>query len=360
MRAERGAKIGQRTRFRFSFAGMLLVTSFVTHSAIGQTGKTSDSEYRLKYRQAAALMGEKKHTDAKRVFLELWNKAKTHEVATSLGQIELVAHNYVEAAQYLSFAIATYPPHQDEKMLSGLRKWLDDAKKHVATAELTCNVNGAVVSIDGTDVGKTPLDSPLFVAPGRHALLVNMDGYKMADRAINGAEGSTEKVEITMVAVEKAMAPAATIATPPPAAVAVQPFQEPPKDVTSSGPNSWILVGGGAITVGGLITGLVFNSKASSEYDKAQALQDKFGRSGCFSSAANSAECSQQRSYAKDGDRDRVISNVAFGVGGVALVATVVYWVWPRNRTSANVSATSPVVASIGSGNAWIGINGSY
>ena len=73
-----------------------------------------------------------------------------------------------------------------------------------------------------------------------------------------------------------------------PNGIVVAPFDDTTKDrVASSKPNPWILVGGGVVTVGGLVTGLVYNVKANNAYDKAQALKDEIGRSGCYVGSAN-------------------------------------------------------------------------
>ena len=182
--------------------------------------------------------------------------------------------------------------------------------------------------------------------------MVALDGYKTADKSIESVVGQTDRLELTLEATSNN----ATGAN----GIVVQPFGDTPKDrVASSKPNPWILVGGGVVTVGGLVTGLVLNSKGNSEYDKAHALRDKVGASGCYSDATSS-DCVIQKRHLENGDRDKIISGVAFGVGGAALVATAVYWLWPRKATKSATSTSPQLTSYIGPGGSWVGLTGSY
>ena len=62
---------------------LLLAVGFGATTAFGQGA--GDDETRAKYREAASLVGEKKHDEARKIFLELWAKTKTYDVAASSG-----------------------------------------------------------------------------------------------------------------------------------------------------------------------------------------------------------------------------------------------------------------------------------
>ena len=185
--------------------------------------------------------------------------------------------------------------------------------------------------------------------------MVVLDGYRTADKSIESVVGETEKWELTLEATSNN-----ATGVKDSNGIVVAPFDDTTKDrVASSKPNPWILVGGGVVTLGGLVTGLVYNVKANNAYDKAQALKDDFGRSGCYVGSASTL-CGKQAGYVDDADRNRTISQVAFGVGGIALVATAAYWLWPRKGTSNPTTANTTVVSSVGPNGTWVGLSGSY
>jgi eukaryotic-like serine/threonine-protein kinase len=50
--------------------------------------------------------------------------------------------------------------------------------------EVSCDLRGATVAIDGRYVGRTPLSEPLLVKPGTRRLLISGAGYRPIDRAV--------------------------------------------------------------------------------------------------------------------------------------------------------------------------------
>ena len=178
--------------------------------------------------------------------------------------------------------------------------------------------------------------------------MVALDGYKTADKSIESVVGETEKLELTLEATSNS----ATGSN----GIVVAPFDDTTKDrVASSKPNPWILVGGGVVTVGGLVTGLVYNVKANNAYDKAQKLSDVIGSSGCYGS--NSSSCDKVKEHRENHDSARNISTAAFVVGGAALVGTAVYWLWPRSKLR---TGTVRVDGMATKNSSWVGVSGNF
>ena len=86
----------------------------------------------------------------------------------------------------------------------------------VARVEIQTNIADAQVTIDGKPVGTTPLDAPVRLMPGPHAIVVARAGYEQAiiERALKAGETVVERIELHTVeeaaatrrAVEKAEA----------------------------------------------------------------------------------------------------------------------------------------------------------
>lgn len=288
---------------------------------------------RSQYDAAASLFTQKDYEGARKLLLEIWGQRKTADVATLLGQIEVKLGHHADAAKYLAFASANFPPTEPVKHGEVIRGWLVDEKKRVITCEVTSNPDGAAVSVDGVEIGTTPLATPVFMDPGLHIVVLKKDGYKLADRSINASAGASEVWNAKLVPLEAAT-PATESKPEGKDKVAVVPISPPP-DTTpaSSKPNPWILVGGGVVALGALATGLVFDLKAHSKYDKARDLRAQLDSGSCSTSSGNvDTSCSSLLDHAKQGDRYRNIETVSFVVAGAVALGTVTYWLWPRAK----------------------------
>ncbi|HMA93739.1 MAG TPA: PEGA domain-containing protein [Polyangiaceae bacterium] len=225
---------------------------------------------------------------------------------------------------------------KQERVGAGWRRWLSEEKKHVVTVDVVVREEGATVSVDGVAVGVTPLQTPVFVEPGRHILIVRKAGYKTVDRNVDLPAGSTDTWDVTLKEEEPPVVAA------PPNAVLVGPVRvQPPLDdprvdpssMVVSKPNPWILVAGGAVTLGGVVTGLVFNAKANRAEERMHSLQLTTGTYGCFDGGSiPRGTCDDLLDEAKRKDASRNISTTAFFVGGAAAVGTALYWLWPRRK----------------------------
>ena len=181
--------------------------------------------------------------------------------------------------------------------------------------------------------------------------MVALDGYKTADKSIESVVGQTDKLELTLEATSNN-----ATGTKDSNGIVVAPFDDTTKDrVASSKPNPWILVGGGVVTLGGVVTGLAFNVKANNESDKAQKISDVIGSSGCYDS--NSSSCDKVKEHRENHDSARNISTAAFVVGGAALVGTALYWLWPRSKPR---TATVRIDGIATKDSSWLGVSGNF
>ncbi|HMA91606.1 MAG TPA: PEGA domain-containing protein [Polyangiaceae bacterium] len=294
---------------------------------------------REKYDQASALFESKNYAKAKQVLLEAWAQRKTADVATLLGQTEVKLGNHVDAAKYFAYAVANFPPTEPMKNNEVIRRWLSEEMKHVVTVDVAVKEEGATVSVDGVAVGVTPLQTPLFMEPGRHIVIVRKAGYRTVDRNVDLPAGSTDTWDVTLKEEELpavAPVPKAVLLGP----VRVQPPLGDPRfdesSMVASKPNPWILVAGGAVTLGGVVTGLVFNAKANRAEERADALRVKTNASDCYDETSNVTDCAGLLDQAKTADTSRNIAVGAFVVGGAAAIGTAVYWFWPRRKPLEN------------------------
>jgi hypothetical protein len=98
---------------------------------------------------------------------------------------------------------------------------------------------------------------------------------------------------------------------------------------------------GGSVAVLGAVGLVAFDLAASSDTDRAAALQAKNGDSGCSNGTAAMSDCAAQRDALKSHDSNRNLAVASAIVGAVGLISIPVYWFWPRDETTTNTSGAS-------------------
>ncbi len=76
---------------------------------------------------------------------------------------------------------------------------LDATKNLVGTVDLTVNVAGAAVTVDGDIEGVTPLEKPLVLDLGKHTLALSAAGFEPVTRSIEIAGGTQQSLQVTLV-----------------------------------------------------------------------------------------------------------------------------------------------------------------
>jgi tRNA A-37 threonylcarbamoyl transferase component Bud32 len=62
-------------------------------------------------------------------------------------------------------------------------------RRKFGEVEVMCDVADAIVTIDGRQVGRTPLRAPILVKPGKHHLLITRGGYRAINRMFEVGPG---------------------------------------------------------------------------------------------------------------------------------------------------------------------------
>ncbi|HMA93459.1 MAG TPA: PEGA domain-containing protein [Polyangiaceae bacterium] len=288
---------------------------------------------------------------------------RTPIMTTLLAEAECELHEYRACATHMAESLK-WDGH-NSSIRKSIEEMLTEAANEVGAVTLSAKVEGAEVSVDGQVIGKTPLDGPVYLDVGTRKIAVAKSGYATITREIDARKGTSVSLSIDLPEEAKASVPmtqaapaardplASTHSSPPDPV----PFPEIPPD--PRGPNPLLLVTGGVVAVGGLVTGLVLNSRATSECDKVDRLKAIIGPSGCFAGTASAGDCSDIASYAKDGDRYRRIANISAVAGSAALVGTVAYWLWPRG-TVGPTSTAARFNAVVAPGGAWVGMDSAF
>jgi tetratricopeptide (TPR) repeat protein len=167
---------------------------------------------------------------------------------------------WVDAATRYKRAMAETEIPLDAKSRAKAQAALDQVMLSLGLVTLTVIPEGATITVDGVELGLTPLAEPLMLAPGEHAVSLAAEGYLPTETRITVEGGSESERSFELkpvpVVVEKPRPP-----PPPP------PPPPPLPDKPSALP--WIAGAGAtaAFTIGAVITGIVAVGKHSTFTD---------------------------------------------------------------------------------------------
>jgi hypothetical protein len=189
-------------------------------------------------------------------------------------------------------------------------------------------VNGARISVDGKQVGTSPIKTPVFVDPGRRTIEATLDDYETAKKTIDAAKGSSREVKLSLV-----------------------PKPKPTPKIAEQGwrpsPILYAIGGGAALVSVGIGAGLT--AAANGKGTDAEALRASVGSSSaCYQpTLAQAQTCSDLSDALKSKDS---LSNAAVGmfvVGGALAIGTAGLFVYsmmvprPSDETAAPKAAAA-------------------
>jgi hypothetical protein len=247
-----------------------------------------------------------------------------------LGKAEIELGLLVEARDTL-LEVTRYPKKPSEpeafaRARTEAARLADTISGRIATIELSFSsaapgAPGAVI-IDGVEIPLEAVSAPRRVNPGKHNIIVRVEGHDLASVDVVVGEGESKTVPITL----HEQGQNASAAPPPPPPPEQQPTQPPPPSTTKTSPLVYIGFGvGGAGIVAGAITGLMAMSSASSAKD--QCIDTR-----CHASAQDDIDSAKTTG---------TISTIAFGVGIVG-IGVGIYGLLSPSHVEAHVGSNEP------------------
>jgi hypothetical protein len=130
----------------------------------------------------------------------------------------------------------------------------DELSMKVGLVTLTVNTEGATISLNGAELGKSPLTEPLIFMPGTYTLSFAADGYQPKDSEIKVEEGSETERAIELEPIK----------------IVVTPINTDPEptlpDVKPKGPSLLPVYIGGGLTVAFGVTSIITGIMATSQH----------------------------------------------------------------------------------------------
>lgn len=306
------------TRSRVVSSALLLLVLGVTRPL---HAGGADSSLQERYANAYAALGRSDWHEARRLFLDIWKESPTYDVAAALGEVDFELGRFASSGKFVAFAIEHSPPSTGTKKLEAMRKRLEEIKGLVGVLQVTVNEANAEILVDSEVVGRSPVDSEIFLDIGPHTVQAKLDG-RVAEQTVDATGGSKHAVDLRL---EPAPVPATPALQDQPRSSGATTNDE------SSGRSRVPLYIGIAVTGVALATGAGFAISAENHRDDYSTLEDKVGSRGCLDGTASPADCSAIQDAKDTVNSHSTIANVSFVLGALAGAATLTYFFWPES-----------------------------
>jgi hypothetical protein len=225
----------------------------------------------------------------------------THHFAVlyNIGQVLVSLARPVEACDAYQRYLAEGRDKVPATRRAEVEKEILRQKARIATLEIRVLPDGALVRVDGKEIGKAPIGVSLRVGVGKHAVMATAEGYDpvASEIAVAGEDHKVVNLVLTKSAVEKPLLrPAATVVVPvapvAPLAPAVGGVVVVPLGPSAKQSMSKLRIAGiviGAVGVASLAAGTGFWLAAESRHSDAMNVyeQDYIKAKGLQSDAEN-------------------------------------------------------------------------
>jgi hypothetical protein len=241
------------------------------------------------------------------------------DVLRNLSISEIQSGHYVAAARHLTTLLSgsDLPPNVREEAT----KRLAQAEAQIGKLNITVDVPGAAVNIDGAPVGLTPLEGSWYIEPGQHEVNVSKQGYPGETRQIYALAGVAIPISVSLESLRREQERDAHAAE-----LMGTSEGETPRDRGIGTAAAATLITTGALTAVGLIAGIVFTVSADHHDDKADQIGSNLtGPSPCGSGTMLTNDCQDFWKEQSDAHNDRQRAAVSFIGAGVAGAFTLGY-----------------------------------
>jgi hypothetical protein len=245
------------------------------------------------------------------------------DVLRNLSISEIQSGHYVSAARHLTQLLAVpgeLPPSVREEATHRLSQ----AEAQVGKLNVSVDVPGAAVTVDGAAVGQTPLEGPWYVEPGQHEVSISKAGYPVETRQVYALAGVGIPVSVSLETLRREQAGNAKAA-----ALMGTREGETPRDRGLGTASAVTLIASGTVAAIGLAGGIFFRVSANGHDSNADEITKHLGGTGaCYGTTLFAPDCQKMWREQADAHNDRQRALVSFVGFGVASAFTLGYALW--------------------------------
>ena len=204
----------RHSSFTSKFLIPLVLLSFRLNSGSAHAETAREKAVKL-LKEGSNLYTKKDHKGALDRFMQAYQLFPSFKIHYNLAMVHNDMGQQVKAAQH--FELFLKGEGASAALVKTARARFSVLRQRLATVTLSCNVNGAAVVVDDREVGKTPLETKVYISPGKHTVVVSKDGFEefKLDQDRPFVAGVHKKVDVILK--KKATPTPPRKITPPPA-----------------------------------------------------------------------------------------------------------------------------------------------
>lgn len=210
----------------------------------------------LLIRQGVELRRRGRDADALPKLQSAYELSRTPRAAAQLGLCEQALKRWSDAEQHLSEALFSESDTWVQRNREVLEESRITVRQNLVGLELTVTPDSALVSINGSVLGRASDVGNVWIVPGPVSVSASLDGYLPASVERTGSAGEALRVSLELAT--PTAPPSATETSAPPAGALAATASSPEGSRDSSGSDSrhwkpyvgWSLVGLGALGLG--------------------------------------------------------------------------------------------------------------
>lgn len=252
----------------------------------------------------------------------------TYRNAAGLGQVELELGRYRAAAEHLEFSLRHYPASADAEGRANVMSGFSQARAHVGTVTLEGQIPGVTFSVDGKPLARLPVPHDLFVEPGVRNFGFAKPGFAPGEQRVTVQAGAMHSLRVVLGA-QLGDSDARSRARAPSSGGAEVSAASSAQPAAGTG---FILIGGAALAISALATGVAFSVSADDSRQRAAELERAAG--GCSPSSPDERCESKQQALQRAEDRDALAVASYVTAAGVSLVSAGLYF-WLASLSAA-------------------------
>lgn len=179
---------------------------FITVPAAAEDDAAVDMA-RQRFKEGVEFFDKKQYDKARAAFLQAYALKAHPAVLLNLAQSELRSDREAEAATHFAQYLREHSEATEDQRQAAV-DGLAAAKEKVGEVKLDVSQAGADISVDGEEVGKSPLPDPLYLAPGSYTITASKgDATARVSVQVTAGDSKTESLTFEPESAEPAGAP---------------------------------------------------------------------------------------------------------------------------------------------------------
>ena len=150
------------------------------------------------FKLGVKLYAESKFDEALVEFQRAYELSPHPSVLYNIAASHRELSHYGEAIQHYERFLSEGKGVAKADLLARAKVELEELRGRIGSVVIDVQPAGVVVTVDGREVGTTPLDGPVIVGPGRHMFVLRAPSGQVETRTVTIAAGDTSTVALTM------------------------------------------------------------------------------------------------------------------------------------------------------------------